>query len=132
MIPTMREQAEALHDVSCAEGPDCRSRSMHVLAQPLVNAGLIQRYHERLEEMAELEHPSVALGYETRVVYGETLTDLRCQRATGLGEPMFAHGPHRWDETPFSAELAEAACLPMGPFWCEGLMVHPDTMAGGA
>lgn len=49
--------ANAWHDVTCPEGPDCRDRLLHSAAQVLANTGFLAAFMRRL---AELEHPGAA------------------------------------------------------------------------
>jgi hypothetical protein len=46
--------AQAIHDVTCPEGSDCRDRLLHSAAQPLAHTGVLARFLDRL---AKLEAP---------------------------------------------------------------------------
>jgi hypothetical protein len=43
--------ALAWHDVTCPEGPDCRDRPLHSMADAISNTGLLLRFLERLKEL---------------------------------------------------------------------------------
>lgn len=43
--------AQAIHDVTCPEGPECRDRLLHSAAQTLANSGVLARFLERLAEL---------------------------------------------------------------------------------
>lgn len=43
--------AQAIHDVTCPEGPDCRDRLLHSAGQPLAYTGVLDRFLVRLREL---------------------------------------------------------------------------------
>jgi len=43
--------AQAWHDVTCPEGAECRDRSLHLMGQPMVNAGVLHNFLARLEDL---------------------------------------------------------------------------------
>lgn len=43
--------AQAIHDVTCPEGPDCRDRLLHSAAQPLTHSGVLAQFLDRLAEL---------------------------------------------------------------------------------
>lgn len=44
--------ALAWHDVTCPEGPECRSRALHAASDPIVTSGVLGRFEERSWELA--------------------------------------------------------------------------------
>jgi hypothetical protein len=53
--------AQAIHDVTCPEGPDCRDRLLHSAAQPLANTGVLAQFLDRLHEL-DCQRPFLAMG----------------------------------------------------------------------
>jgi hypothetical protein len=43
--------AQAWHDVTCPEGPDCRDRTIHSAAQVLASTGILSSFLHRLDEL---------------------------------------------------------------------------------
>lgn len=43
--------AYAWHDVTCAEGEDCRDRELHSASSPVVNSGVVAAFIERLDDL---------------------------------------------------------------------------------
>ena len=56
---------QAIHDVTCPEGPACRDRDLHSLGQPLATSGVLARFLDRL---AELERGEAELAAEAEYV----------------------------------------------------------------
>lgn len=45
--------AQAWHDVTCPEGPDCRDRLIHSAAQVLAYTGVLDLFLHRLEDLEQ-------------------------------------------------------------------------------
>jgi hypothetical protein len=46
----------AWHDVTCPEGPECRSRDLHAASEPLAVSGHLERFLHRLFEVVADSH----------------------------------------------------------------------------
>lgn len=56
LMPPLQEAhpgliAQAWHDITCAEGPDCRDRGFHSTCQAIANSGHLAMFLERLAEL---------------------------------------------------------------------------------
>jgi hypothetical protein len=56
LIPPLQEShpalvAQAWHDITCPEGPDCRDRLLHSAAQTIANTGHLAAFLDRLAQL---------------------------------------------------------------------------------